>query len=149
MAQQIFAWAASFLVSANNKWLVKNRGLFLVKFHSIPSNSDVTISEVTGKLTPTNCVTPCVKELNRKHTYSIAFEKEGYKKLVAILEPKFSADGAAGMAGNILIGGVIGAAVDGATGAMNDLKPNPMTALLAPIDSDQKSKLEGVVSRSR
>lgn len=37
------------------------------------------------------------------------------------------------MAGNILIGGIVGAAVDGATGAMNDLEPNPLHAVLTPV----------------
>ncbi|WP_246251740.1 hypothetical protein [Parasulfitobacter algicola] len=34
--------------------------------------------------------------------------------------------GAAGMAGNVLIGGVIGIGVDAATGATQNLEPNPV-----------------------
>ena len=34
--------------------------------------------------------------------------------------------GAAGVAGNVLLGGVIGIGIDAATGASKDLKPNPV-----------------------
>jgi hypothetical protein len=34
------------------------------------------------------------------------------------------------MAGNLIFGGLIGAAVDGGTGAMNEHKPNPLHVVL-------------------
>jgi hypothetical protein len=34
------------------------------------------------------------------------------------------------MAGNLLLGGIIGMAVDGTNGSMNDLTPNPMDVKL-------------------
>ena len=40
------------------------------------------------------------------------------------------------MAGNVLLGGVIGAGVDAGTGAMHSRKPNPLVVELTPIDSD-------------
>jgi hypothetical protein len=40
--------------------------------------------------------------------------------------------GAAGMAGNVILGGLIGAVVDGASGAMNDLRPNPLQVAMVP-----------------
>ncbi|KCZ52865.1 hypothetical protein HY3_08500 [Hyphomonas pacifica] len=85
-------------------------------------------------------------ELNRKYTYSVEIAKEGYETWVQLLEPKLSGDGTAGMAGNILLGGVIGAAVDASTGAMNDLKPNPMVATLVPAgDAEVKPATKEVV----
>lgn len=69
--------------------------------------------------------------------------KTGYKTLTTLLEPKLSGDGTAGMAGNILLGGVIGAGVDAATGAMNDLKPNPMVANLVAEESEAVSEVLG------
>lgn len=39
-------------------------------------------------------------------------------------------NGAAGLAGNVLIGGVIGMGTDVATGATQDHKPNPVHAVL-------------------
>jgi hypothetical protein len=40
--------------------------------------------------------------------------------------------GAAGFAGNILAGGLIGMGVDAATGAAQDHKPNPVIVTLRP-----------------
>jgi len=40
------------------------------------------------------------------------------------------------MAGNVLLGGVIGAGVDAGTGAMHSHKPNPLVVELTPIDTD-------------
>lgn len=104
-----------------------------VTFESTPPGATVSFKEVSGRINEEGCVTPCTKELNRKFTYSVEIAKEGYQTYVQLLEPKLSGDGTAGMAGNILLGGVIGAAVDASTGAMNDLKPNPMTANLVPL----------------
>lgn len=104
-----------------------------VKFESTPPGATVSFKEVSGRINQPGCVTPCTLEINRKFTYSVEIAKEGYQTYVQLLEPKLSGDGTAGMAGNILLGGVIGAAVDASTGAMNDLKPNPMVAALVPL----------------
>ncbi len=106
-----------------------------VRFESTPAGADVAFKETTGKLNVAGCVTPCEKELNRKYAYFIEISKTGYETFTQLLEPKLSGDGAAGMAGNILIGGIIGAAVDASTGAMNDLRPNPMVAVLVETET--------------
>jgi hypothetical protein len=41
--------------------------------------------------------------------------------------------GAAGFAGNVLLGGLIGMGVDAATGAAQDHKPNPVIVTMKPI----------------
>lgn len=46
------------------------------------------------------------------------------------MQSEISGAGAAGMAGNVLIGGVIGAGVDAGTGATKDLRPNPLSVQL-------------------
>ncbi len=112
-----------------------------VTFTSQPPGAKVTTNDLSDKEVDQSCVTPCELELNRKWMYDVTFEKEGYKTVVGRLEPKFSGDGAAGMAGNVLIGGIVGAAVDASTGAMNDLKPNPLNAVLEPEDSDTESAI--------
>ncbi len=104
-----------------------------VQFVSTPPGATVSFKEVSGRINQSGCTTPCTLEINRKFTYSVEFEKPGYQTYVQLLEPKLSGDGTAGMAGNLLLGGVIGAAVDASTGAMNDLKPNPMIAELVPL----------------
>ena len=104
-----------------------------VKLDSEPTGATVTVSDMANKLRPVECVTPCTLELNRKWPYNVVFSKDGFESVEAQLEPKLSSDGTAGMAGNILIGGIVGAAIDGSTGAMNDLKPNPLFVTLTPI----------------
>ena len=42
--------------------------------------------------------------------------------------------GAAGMAGNVLLGGIVGAGVDAGTGAMHSHKPNPLVVNLEKSD---------------
>ena len=104
-----------------------------VVFNSTPPGASVAFKEVSGRINQAGCTTPCTLEINRKFTYSVEMSKEGYETSVQLLEPKLSTDGTAGMAGNVLLGGVIGAAVDASTGAMNDLKPNPMEVTLVPV----------------
>jgi hypothetical protein len=41
--------------------------------------------------------------------------------------------GAAGFAGNLLLGGLVGIGVDAATGAAQDHKPNPVIVTLQPL----------------
>ncbi|MEL8056302.1 MAG: translation initiation factor 2 [Pseudomonadota bacterium] len=113
-----------------------------VRLNSQPEGAKVTFVETRGKLADQQCQTPCVMELNRKWDYKVTFELDGYKSVEGLLEPKLSGDGAAGMAGNVLIGGIVGAAIDGSTGAMNDLKPNPMVAILAEEGSDLDSFIQ-------
>ncbi|MEM1037363.1 MAG: hypothetical protein AAGI14_11445 [Pseudomonadota bacterium] len=113
-----------------------------VRLNSQPEGAKVTFVETRGKLADQQCQTPCVMELNRKWNYKVTFELDGHKSVEGLLEPKLSGDGAAGMAGNILIGGIVGAAIDGSTGAMNDLKPNPMVAILAEEGSDKDSYIQ-------
>jgi hypothetical protein len=115
-----------------------------VNIQSAPAGAEVTFHETSGKLADQYCETPCVMELNRKFTYKVLFEKEGYEQAEGRLEPKFSGDGAAGMAGNVLFGGIVGAAIDGSTGAMNDLKPNPLSVSLKKLESATAAAVEVV-----
>jgi len=46
-----------------------------------------------------------------------------------------SGNGAAGLARNILVGGVIGVGVDAVTGATLDHFPNPAVITLVPVDA--------------
>ena len=46
------------------------------------------------------------------------------------------------MAGNILFGGLIGAAVDAGSGAMYDLKPNPVEVTLMPLPAGGEDQTE-------
>ncbi|MEO1643220.1 MAG: PEGA domain-containing protein [Pseudomonadota bacterium] len=113
-----------------------------VRVNSQPEGARVIFAETRGKLADQQCQTPCAIELNRKWDYRVTFELDGYKPVVGVLEPKLSNDGNVGLAGNVLIGGIVGAAIDGSTGAMNDLKPNPMIAILAEEGSNMDSFIQ-------
>lgn len=86
-----------------------------------------------------NCVTPCGMEMPRKHAFTASFSMEGFKPLSVEVVPKQAAAGSAGMAGNVLIGGLIGIVADSTTGAMKDLDPNPLIVNLATTDSSEES----------
>ncbi len=82
-----------------------------------------------------NCEsTPCTIRIPRKDSFTITVTKAGYKPSVTDVAPELAATGAAGFVGNALIGGFIGAAVDVGTGATMDLKPNPLSVTLQPVD---------------
>ena len=66
----------------------------------------------------------------------MTLEKEGYETVRASITSSIDTGGAAGMAGNVLLGGIIGAGVDAGTGAMHSHKPNPLLVKLVPIQDD-------------
>lgn len=47
---------------------------------------------------------------------------------------RVATEGGVAMAGNVILGGIIGAGVDAGTGAMLDLTPNPAHVELRPQD---------------
>lgn len=69
--------------------------------------------------------TPCTFKMPRKEKFVVTVSKAGYKTATMQIDAKLAGNGAAGFLGNALIGGVIGAGVDVASGAMDDLTPNP------------------------
>ena len=78
-----------------------------------------------------NCdQTPCVWRIKRNSNFTVTITKPGYKTVNTEVSHTTSGAGAAGMAGNVLIGGVIGIGVDAVTGASQDLKPNPLHVVL-------------------
>ena len=91
---------------------------------SEPSGARVSLS--TGE----RGVTPTSFNLARKQPVTVTLEKFGYETAYVNVTPTVVGAGGAGMAGNILLGGVIGAAVDIGTGSMNDLRPNPVRVKL-------------------
>jgi hypothetical protein len=78
--------------------------------------------------------TPCAIKMKRKSEFVATLTKPGYKPATVQVTHKTAGAGAAGMAGNVLVGGVIGLGVDMYTGASQDLTPNPVTVKLEPAD---------------
>jgi hypothetical protein len=74
--------------------------------------------------------TPDTVELKRRESHTIVFKKEGYEDRAAVLVPRFSW----WTAGNILIGGIIGIAVDAYTGSMWRLSEDKIQMAMVPIE---------------
>jgi hypothetical protein len=74
--------------------------------------------------------TPCTFRMSRKDAFRITVSKDGYVAQTHDITSSVSGAGGTAMAGNILIGGIIGGAIDATSGAMNDLKPNPLIVTL-------------------
>ncbi|MEA2837286.1 MAG: hypothetical protein QOD89_1836 [Bradyrhizobium sp.] len=99
---------------------------------SIASTPPGAKADVSGLDNPTACVTPCVVQAKRNADITISISKEGYEPQVIPLTKEVAGAGAAGFAGNVLVGGVVGMGVDAVTGAAMDHKPNPVTVTLQP-----------------
>lgn len=92
---------------------------------STPPGASVTTS--TGfSCSPT----PCRIKMARKEPFDATVSLDGYVPQTTHISSKIGGAGAAGMAGNVILGGVIGIGVDAASGAMDDLSPNPLKVTL-------------------
>lgn len=101
---------------------------------SIPA--DATIRTSLGHTCPAS---PCTIEISRKSEFTAYAEKPGYKPGSHYIGTKMSGGGAAGLAGNVLLGGIIGVGVDAATGATLDHFPNPALITLVPAAAAEQS----------
>ena len=99
---------------------------------SIVSTPPGATADVSGLDNPTACVTPCVVQVKRNADITVSINKPGYEPQVIPLTKEVAGAGAAGFAGNVLAGGVVGMGVDAVTGAAMDHKPNPVTVTLQP-----------------
>lgn len=82
--------------------------------------------------------TPCSLKMPRKSEFTVTITKAGYKTWTGNVTNKVSGAGGAGMAGNVFVGGIIGAAVDGSNGSMLDLVPNPLVVTLEKEEGAEK-----------
>jgi hypothetical protein len=74
--------------------------------------------------------TPASFKVPRRDTIQATISKKGYKTRSISIPTQISGGGGAAMAGNLIFGGLVGAAVDGGTGAMYEHKPNPLHVTL-------------------
>jgi hypothetical protein len=75
--------------------------------------------------------TPCVlPKISREAEFTVTITKPGYKTTTHNVTHQTAGGGSAGMAGNVLLGGIIGAAVDANNGATQELVPNPLRVTL-------------------
>jgi hypothetical protein len=100
---------------------------------SISSTPSGATADIAGLDIPTACVTPCVVQAKRNADITVTINKEGYEPQIVPLTKEIPGSGAAGFAGNVLLGGVVGMGVDAVTGAALDHKPNPVIVTLQPV----------------
>jgi hypothetical protein len=75
--------------------------------------------------------TPCTfARVERKAQFTVTITKPGYRTWTGTVTHHTAGAGAAGMAGNVLVGGLIGVVVDSSSGATQDLIPNPLHVAL-------------------
>jgi hypothetical protein len=94
------------------------------------------ISDPTGVRARTStgysCTTPCTIQVPRKDDFTVVFQAPGYQTVTVPVTAQVAGAGAAGFAGNVLLGGIIGMAVDASTGAAYSHVPNPVSAKMVP-----------------
>jgi hypothetical protein len=98
-------------------------------------NSDPIGAEVKTSNGYFCAATPCAIQMSRKSEFTATLTKNGYKPATVQVSHKTAGSGAAGVAGNVLLGGVIGLGVDMYTGASQDLTPNPVSLTLEKDDA--------------
>lgn len=74
--------------------------------------------------------TPCAIEMPRRSNLVATITHAGCRDHQVNVTHHTADAGAAGVAGNVLLGGVVGLAVDAGTGASQDLVPNPVIVAL-------------------
>lgn len=93
--------------------------------NSTPSGAQVKMSD--GQ-TCNN--TPCAFKVPRKSELNVLISKDRCTSQQIRVTNKVAPSGSAAMAGNVFVGGLIGAGVDASSGAMLDLIPNPVEVTL-------------------
>ena len=96
-----------------------------------PGGADVSFSNGIS------CKSPCKVELKRRHDLRADIKRDGYKPTYVLIQ---SRTGGA-VAGNILLGGLIGGVVDSTNGSTNHLVPGPLNVKLAAEDSSDEAQL--------
>lgn len=87
------------------------------------------------------CVTPCSLQFNRKDEFTVVLSKPGYHSAEVEVKTQVAGSGAAGFAGNVLLGGVVGMVADASTGATLEHMPNPVTARLVPLKKGEAPRV--------
>ena len=94
-----------------------------------------------------SCVSPCTFNVGRKDEFIVTVAEDGYKSQEVPVKTQLAGAGAAGFAGNILLGGVIGMGVDAATGSTLEHVPNPVHVALEPEESPDKVAKDKVAKK--
>lgn len=99
----------------------------MVSFASEPPGA--AVATTTNRFCP---ATPCSLDIPRSEEFDVTFAKPGFRPQTVPVRTTVAGKGAAGFAGNVLLGGVVGMGVDAYTGAALDHTPNPVVVTLVP-----------------
>ena len=77
-------------------------------------------------------MTPCSLAVKRNEEFVATFTRAGYVSQQVEVKTQVAGEGAAGFAGNIIAGGIIGMGVDAVTGGALEHTPNPVVVALQP-----------------
>ncbi len=102
------------------------------------TTSDVEfVSEPPGAVATTSlgssCTTPCSLRFSRKEEFSVVFRLAGHANETVEVKSRLGGAGAAGLAGNVILGGVVGIVADAASGATLEHAPNPVSVVLKKL----------------
>ena len=101
------------------------------------TNQMQMVSEPTGVTARTSlghqCTTPCTLQVSRKDEFAVTFTMPGYEEQTVPVKTQLAGAGAAGFAGNLLVGGVVGMGVDAVTGSTLEHVPNPVSVVMTPV----------------
>ena len=79
------------------------------------------------------CMSPCTLNVQRKDEFNVVISKPGFEPQTVFIGTRVAGSGAAGFAGNVLVGGIVGMGVDAASGATLEHFPNPVAVVLRPM----------------
>ena len=97
---------------------------------SQPAGATVTLSTGDTGTTPTSF------RIRRRGALDVTISKPGFEVIHVHVSTQIAGWGAAGMAGNVLVGGVIGVGVDAFSGGTLEHKPNPISVTLVPLKAE-------------
>ena len=120
----ILAAASSLLLLANCATVTRGTSDVL-QINTDPIGAQVQTSNGYG------CgSTPCAIKMPRRSEFVATISKPGCETARVNVTHQTAGGGAASVAGNVLAGGIVGLGVDAATGASQDLVPNPVDLTL-------------------
>ena len=90
-------------------------------------------AQIRTSLGHTCPASPCTVVVDRKTEFVAYAEAPGYQPASLQVATRLGGGGAAGMVGNVVLGGVVGIGIDAVSGATLDHYPNPAHIELAPV----------------
>jgi hypothetical protein len=106
-----------------------------VQIQSVPSGAEARTS--MGH----QCMTPCTLQFNRKDEFVVTISKPGYHSVEIPVTTHVAGSGVAGAAGNVVLGGGVGLAVDVFSGGTLEHVPNPVIGELVPLRPGEKPRV--------